>query len=535
MTTPSDTLALAIQHFRENRLPEAEQACRQVLLSKPAHVVALYLLGAVLAQRGDKQGGMEYIEQALRLKADYAEARYTLGVLYYEQGRLQEAIATFQTVLGQAPHRAEVHNSLGRALLDQIRIQEAAICFRDAIRLDPRFAAAHNNLGMTLFDQDRLEEAVACYREAIRLKPDLVEAHNNLGVTLSEHQYFAEAMTAYREALRLAPGNAEAHLNLANQLLLTGDFAEGWHEYEWRWQTEQKKKDFKGFAQPLWQGEALANGRILLHAEQGLGDTIQFIRYAKLVKQRIGTVICQCQPSLARIFRACAGIDEVAPMGEPLSAFDVQAPLMSLPRILQTTLETVPGEVPYLFADAKLAEHWAHQLVPSGPLRVGIVWQGNPRTWDRNLQRADQRRSMPLRYFEPLARVPGVQLFSLQKGAGAEQIAQVADRFPIIDLGSQFNDFSDTAAAMKNLDLVISSCTSPAHLAGALGVPIWMPLGFSACWRWLLDRDDSPWYPTMRLFRQKSHGDWTGVFARMAEALLDLTRLGAGQRLVHPT
>ncbi len=524
MTTPSNALPLAIQHFRENRLPQAEHVCRQILLSDPGHVVALYLLGAVLAQGGDKDAGIEHILRALRLKPDYAEARYTLGVLWHEQGCLPEAIAAFQIVLGIAPHRAEVHNSLGQALLDQGRIQEAAVCFQEAVRLNPSFAAAHNNLGMTCFDRDRFEEATACYREAIRLKPDLVEAHNNLGVIMAERHQFNGAVDAYAEAIRLAPENAEPRHNLAMLHLRLGDFIQGWRDYEWRWQTKQLKDALRKFPQPLWQGQPLLEGRVLLHAEQGFGDAIQFIRYARLVKQRVGTVICACPPALVRIFRTCPGIDIVAPAGEALPPFDVHAPLMSLPRILETTLESVPGEVPYLFADAELAERWANRLASLGTIRVGIAWQGNPKKWNRNLRCADERRSIPLRYFEPLAQVPGVRLFSLQKGDGSEQMQEIAGRFPIVDLGSAVDDFSATAAVVKKLDLVISSCTAPAHLAGALGVPVWVALGFSACWRWLHDRDDSPWYPTMRLFRQKSPGDWTGVFERLADALQEFSR-----------
>jgi hypothetical protein len=310
---------------------------------------------------------------------------------------------------------------------------------------------------------------------------------------------------------------SEAHFGLAAALLLQGRFAEGWPEYEWRLKgKDQPKRDLRS---PAWDGSDLNGRSILLLTEQGMGDTLQFIRYAKIVKERGGVVTLGCPEPLIRLLSSCPYLDRVA---SELSqeGFDCHAQLMSLPRLLGTTLETIPAEVPYLSADPSLIESWRQRLAAYPGLKIGINWQGNPK------YAGDRQRSIPLAHYEPLARVSGVTLISLQMGFGTEQIAQVADRFQVVTLGDDVDHtagaFMDTAAVMKCLDLIITSDTSTPHLAGALGVPVWMATPFSPDWRWFLSREDSPWYPTMRLFRQPSRGDWDSVFVRMAE---DLARL----------
>jgi hypothetical protein len=270
------------------------------------------------------------------------------------------------------------------------------------------------------------------------------------------------------------------------------------------------------FRQPMWNGESLGGKTILLYAEQGLGDTIQFVRYASIVKQHGGTVVVECQKPLVGLLEGCPGVDQLVAQGDDLPAFDVQAPLLSVPGILGTSVETIPARAPYLFAKAARVEPWRERLIDG--FKIGIAWQGNPAF------RGDPFRSIPLRCFAPLAEIPGVCLVSLQKGAGTEQLAEVRDLFPVIELGSRLDDFLDTAAVMGHLDLVITSDTAPAHLAGALGVPVWVALSFAPDWRWLLDRCDSPWYPTMRLFRQRELGNWDGVFQEIKEALYERLR-----------
>jgi tetratricopeptide (TPR) repeat protein len=511
--------ALRAQGFLE----DAEASFREATRLKPSFVEAHYNLGVVLGQLGRLPEAQASYRSALNLRPNFVMAHFNLGNDLRATGDVAGALACYREVLRLAPNHADAYINLGDVLQGQGRLAEAAGNFREALRLRPDSPGVHYNLGNALRELGDSEEALSCYRDAIRIKPDFAAAHSNLGRVLSDLGRHDEAVACYREALRCRPDLAETHNNLGICLLRLGDFVQGWREFEWRSGTK-RIRDVRHFSQPIWQGECIPDGTILLHEEEGYGDTMQFVRYAALVKQRVGTVLCEAPPPLRRLLPSCPGIDAITSAANPPHAFDVHASLMSLPRIFGTTLATVPADVPYLFVDAELTETWARRLSTHAGLRVGIVWQGNPQAWDRELHRRDKSRSIPLRFFEPLSRVPGVQLFSLQRGFGIEQMAQVADRFPIIDLGSQFDDFSDTAAAMKNLDLVISSCTSPAHLAGALGVPIWVALGFSPCWRWLLDRDDSPWYPTMRLFRQKSPGDWTGVFERIAEALQEFVR-----------
>jgi len=282
------------------------------------------------------------------------------------------------------------------------------------------------------------------------------------------------------------------------------------------------------FPQPLWSGEPLAGKTILLHIEQGIGDTIQFIRYASIIKRQGAAVILECPKPLFGLLEGCPGIDQLLGQREDLPAFDVHAPLLSVPGILKTSLETVPATIPYVFPRPTLVEQWQKRLLDLDGLKIGISWQGNPKYRD------DRFRSIPLRYFAPLAEIPGVCLISLQKGIGTEQLAAVRDLFPVTDFAAELDErsgpFMDTAAVMKNLDLVITSDTAAAHLAGALGVPVWVALPSVPDWRWLLDRSDSPWYPTMRLFRQRERGNWQGVFEEIKEALcqrLQASRAGS--------
>ena len=506
----------------QGKLDEAIACYRRALALKPDFAEAHNNLGVALSDQGKLDEAVACYRRALALKPDYAEAHSNLGLALSNQGKLDEAVACYRRALALKPDFAEAHNNLGNALKDQGKLDEAVACYRRALALHPNFAEAHNNLGLTLSAQGKLDEAVACYRRALALKPDYAEAHNNLGNALKEQGNLDEAVACYRRALALKPDYADANFNQSLLTLLTGDFERGWGEYEWRWKTKQRNFHGRYFAQPLWDGQPLAGSTILLHAEQGLGDTIQFVRYVHLVKERGGRVVVECQPPLLPLLADCPGIDQALAQGEPLPAFEVQAPLLSLPGILGTTLGSIPARVPYLRADPELAQSWRQKLEALDGFKVGIVWQGNPQV------KGDRQRSIPLRYYEALARVKGVRLVSLQKGPGADQLRAVDAAFPVLDLGQQLETFRDTAAVLQNLDLLISSCTSVPHLAGALGVPVWLALPFVPDWRWLLERADSPWYPHHRLFRQSRPGDWSELFERIAGALRDLVATRAG-------
>jgi tetratricopeptide (TPR) repeat protein len=497
------------------RAAEAAACYREALRLQPDHADAHHNLGDILLTQGDHAAAQASLQQAVRLRPDFADAHNKLGAAYREQRKWDEAVAAFRRATELAPERGAFHSNLANVLISQGRAEEALHHYRQAVRLEPTEPAHHSNLGNALILLGRPEEAEACCREAIRLNPNLANAHHNLAIARSLHGALDEALAINAQALRLDPAHAGAHNCQALWSLQKGDFEEGWREYRWRWDIPNAAP--RDFTQPVWDGSALAGRTVLLHAEQGLGDTLQFIRYAALVKERGGTVVVECQPALVALLRGCAGIDRLVARGTPLPPFDVHAPLLDLPRIFRTTLATVPARVPYLFADPGLIETWRRELAEGPALKVGIAWQGNPKF------PGDCLRSIPLRHFAPLGRREGVRLFALQKGAGREQLDPVLADFHVTDLGARLDEssgaFMDTAAVMMTLDLVVTTDTAMAHLAGALGVPVWVALGVGADWRYLVDREDSPWYPTMRLFRQRRLFEWDELFEKIAAAL----------------
>lgn len=507
----------------QGELTEAVACYGRVLRLRPGFVEAHNNLGAALRHLGRLAEAVDCYREALRLRPDYADAHNNLGDALSQIGRTDEAVAHYREAIRLRPDFAGAYNNLGSALRHQGQFSEALDCYRQALRLVPHSADAHYNLGSLFMQQGGLEEAVASYREAIRLKPDYAEAHFHLGQALRAQGHPEEALAVYQRLLQIRPDNPEAHLSRALTWLLLGDYEHGWPEYEWRLQC-------KGFyrpplPQPRWDGSPLHGRTILLHAEQGLGDTLQFVRYAPLVKERGGTVILACPKTLLRLLAGCPGIDRLLAADADPPPFDVHAALPSLPSLFGTSLANVPAPLPYLFADPALSEQWRRELAAYSGFKVGIAWQGNPKYL------ADRYRSFPLVDFEPLARVPGVHLFSLQKAPGAEQL-QAALPFPVHDLGPRLDEvtgpFMDTAAVMKNLDLVITVDTALAHLAGALGVSAWVVLSSASDSRWMLERDNSPWYPTLRLFRQQAWGGGDRVFARVAAALRERVAALAG-------
>ncbi len=427
------------------------------------------------------------------------------GLYFLQQHDWKQAGEAFAIAVACDPHCAPAQYNLGIALEQQAQLDQAVACYRQAVQLHPDYPEAWHNLGTSLSKQEHYEEAAHAFRQAIRCSPNYAKAHCGLGYALFELGRFDEACGSFREAIRLGYAEPDAHINLALGLLTLGRLREGWPGYEQRW-------DYLGtqdLPQPVWDGSPLAGRTILLHAEQGLGDTIQFLRYIPLVKQQGGQVLLACQRELANLARSCAGIDAVVPMTGALPSFDVHAPLLSLPGIFGTSLESIPAEVPYLYANPEQVARWRQEFAEESRFKVGIVWQTR--------KKARCLRSAPLAAFAPLAGVPNMVLYSLQFGDGSEQVTTVD--FPITDLGNRSAPLDNLAAILVNLDLLISVDTAPVHLAGALGVPVWLALPHPPDWRWFLDRADSPWYPTFRLFRQRRTGDWSGVFASMADAL----------------
>jgi Flp pilus assembly protein TadD len=443
-----------------------------------------------------------------------ANALNTRGIALVNEQKFAEAVACFRQALLLKADHADVHSNLGVALEGLNRRQDALIHFRQALRLKNAHVDAHHNLGMSLLRNGAPQEAFEHFQTVVRARPRHAEAHNNLGMALMDQGRTEEAVAAYAEALRLNPDYAEAHVNRAQAWLTLGNLAEGWPEYEWRWKLPGAAA--RTFRQPRWDGSPLAGKTILLWAEQSLSDTIQFIRYARLLQEQGARVLCQCQRPLARLLSRCPYLDEVFPEGSSIPSFDVHLPLPSLPGIFHSTLRTVPGEAPYLFCDTTLADRWRRESSTLGSFKIGIAWQAELK--DRN----DSQHSIPLPYFATLA-LPGVCLISLRRAPGTERLSATETPANIIDFGSIVHESSDpwmeTAALLNCLDLVITSDGVTAHLAGALGVPAWVALALPADWRWLRDREDCPWYPSGRLFRQRCPGDWLDLFRRIRDEL----------------
>jgi tetratricopeptide (TPR) repeat protein len=517
------------------RLTEAAAYFRQALELAPHEAQGYYDLGNVLVQDGKLAEAVSAYRRCLQLKADHAEALVNLGYVLGEQNQAAEAKECYTRAVQLRPDLAEVHHNLGNLLRDQGQPEEALVCYDQALRLRPDYAKAHINRGIALISLARIDEAVRSLERGVELDPDRAEAHTSLAGALSVQHRFDEALTHNARALALSPGYLEAEWNRSLIWLQQGDYERGWPAYEARWRCKSTAP-LPAFKQPRWDGAPLDGKTILLYAEQGIGDTLHMIRYAPQVKARgAGRVVVQCQNALVPLLARSRGIDQVVGWGSPAPSFDVYTPLLSLPGLFHTTLATVPAAVPYVFPDPELVAQWRRELAAGsgdprrapGGVRVGIAWQGSPRyAWDRH-------RSVRLEQFEALARIERVQLISLQKGPGSEQLRDLAGRFPVVDLGDRLDEtagpFMDTAAVVANLDLVVSVDSAIAHLAGAMGVPVWVALNYSPHWCWLLDRDNSPWYPTARLFRQTRLGDWDGVFARLAEALRE--RAAAGPRV----
>lgn len=506
------------------RSAEAEPLLRQAAAEAPGDPAGLKQHGVALMNLGRLPEAAETLRAAAERTPDDTAVLNNLGIVLKELGRIDEALAYFEKAAAVDPDSAETYNNLGTALSAAGRLEEALPRFRKALEIKPGYLEARHNLGVALRDLGNLREGVDLLRQAVEASPGDPEAQNNLAAGLQCQGQYDEAMVHYKRALRIKPDHVWAHFNRSTLLLGGGDYEHGWLEYEWR--LKRPGTLVRRFDKPLWDGTPLPEGSVLLYTEQGLGDTIQFVRYAPLVKERVGTVILECQELLLPILSRCRGIDRLVPAGGERPPFDRYAPLMSLGGILDTRVDSIPAAVPYILPDPALVKRWKDRLDDYDGFLVGINWQGNPR-----FQR-DYQRSMPLSHFAPLADVPGVRLISLQWGPGREQLPDAAQQFPVVDLGEDIDRdtgaFMDRAAIMMNLDLVVSSDTATPHLAGALGAPVWTALCYSPDWRWFTEGEANPWYPTMRLFRQPAPGNWEAVFRDIAAALREEVATAGG-------
>jgi Tfp pilus assembly protein PilF len=492
------------------RLQEAEQVYRQIIAANPGHADSLHMLGVIASQCGQPEAAVACIDRAIALKPSAALYHVNRASALLALGQLDAAEQGCREALRLKRNCAEAYQVLGHVLSDRGQPVEAVAAYRNAMQHNPRLPDLHNNLGLALREANQLETAAAMLRIAVDQEPKSVELRCNFAGVLKDLGQIDAAEAVYRQILVEHPDNAAAHNNLGILLLVAGRLAEGWEHWEWRFRAERLPTRL--LSKPLWQGESLAGRAILLQAEQGMGDMIQFCRYAPLVAAGDGRIVLEVHQPLVRLMASLPGVAQVIAIGEAAPPFDLQCPMMSLPSAFGRRGEAqIPGTVPYLRADTALIAQWRRRTENLPGLKVGLVWAGNPERI-----RMDNRRSIRPDLIARLADVPEVQLISLQKGGA------LGGWRPAHDWTEELSDFADTAALIDTLDLVIGVDTAVVHLAGALGKPVWLLNRYDTCWRWQRGRDDSPWYPTLRQFRQKTPGDWDDVLATVAQELAAL-------------
>jgi tetratricopeptide (TPR) repeat protein len=543
----------AVTLQQHGRLREAEKIYTRVLKAVPDQFDALNLLGTIKAQRGQAgeayrlitaalkinpraadawvnlgivlhalkrdQEALESFDKALALKPSDADALLQRGNALLALGRAQDALATFDEVLALIPRRPPPRLNRGLALAALGRHDEAVAEFEASLAMSPSNAAAHYNRGISLFSLGRYAESVVAYDRALAIAPDHVKAWNNRGLALQTLNGHYEALASYSKALELQKDYADAHFNQALALLTVGEFRRGFEQYEWRWRRTGMPAHGRG--RPLWRGEYPLQGRtILLHAEQGLGDTIQFVRYVPLLARTGAKVVLEVQPQLKALLGQIEGVRAVVARGEPLPPFDVHCPLGSLPLALKTEPATIPMEVPYVSADDAHIGTWYPRLEALGRPRVAVAWSGNAQHMN------DRNRSIALSRLAPLWSIGSARFVAVQRNLRSGDAELLAREPRVTQIGTELDDFADTAAVLALVDLVITVDTSVAHLAGAMGRPVWILVPFSPDWRWTLEGEGSRWYPTARLFRQPSLGDWDSVIERLRGELQRFSRPG---------
>ncbi|MBK8163666.1 MAG: tetratricopeptide repeat protein [Gammaproteobacteria bacterium] len=499
------------------RYPDALASYDRAVALRPAFAEAWYRRGNVLHDLSRRDDALASYDRALAIKPDYVEALYNRGLILQEMMRHPEALASYERALALRPDIVDAHYNRGLILYELRRYDEALASYERALGLRPDMHEAISNRGNTLRRLNRYEEALLCFVQALRLKPDYVEALVNKGLVLQDLDRCEDALKSFEEAIRHSPGSPEAHCGAALCRLSLGDFAAGWEEYEWRWRNPQTK-GLRHFPEPLWLGrEPVAGRTLLLWAEQGFGDTIQFCRYAKNLAEAGARVILEVQPALKSLLSRLVGPAQVVAQGEALPAFEWHCPLLSLPLAFRTTLAGIPAPAGYITPDDAKARVWQAILADTRGLRVGLAWSGDPRHPN------DHNRSLPLSGMHALLAVEAT-FIGVQKEVREADAAFLAAHPAILRPGERVADFADAAALIASLDLLITVDTSVAHLAGAMGKPVWILLPHNPDWRWLRGRDDSPWYPSARLFRQAAPGDWSGVIERLVENLRELAQ-----------
>jgi len=512
---PNYYLAYSNKGDALNELKRYEDALAyydKAIAIKPDYAEAYSNRGNTLQELKRYEDALAYYDKAIAIKPDYAEAYSNRGTALQELGRLEEAIAYYDKAIAIDPDYHLAYSNKGNAFKESKRFEEALAYYDKAIEIKPDYAEAYSNRGVALQDLKRLEEALTYYDKAIKIKPDYAEAYSNRGVALQELRQLEEALVYYDKAIAIKPDYAEAYFNKSLALLLSGDLTQGWALYEWRSKYEKTHLIHRNFSQPIWLGtDSILGKTILLHPDQGLGDTIQFSRYAKLVKSLGARVIMEAPKELLSLLSVLDGVDELIEGGKEMPAFDYHCPLSSLPLAFKTELNNIPSSKAYLYVLPQKREEWAQRLGAKGKSRVGLVWSGN--TAHKN----DHNRSLMLKQLLP--HLPdGCDYVSLQKEV-REVDKEVLEFSGVKHYEDELKDFTDTAALCESMDLVISVDTSVAHMAAAMGKTTWVLLPFAPDWRWLLDREDSPWYESIKLYRQDESREWLSVLKRVHQDL----------------
>lgn len=512
-------IAQADHSMQAGALEQAQILYGQALEQDPGNLAVLNNLGVISKRRECYTEATAYFQQALAAAPGDAPANYNLGNILLARQQYQEAAECFHRALRREPEQARLLNGLGNAFRGLGRTEEAKALYLRAVALDSGYVESLDNLGAIALEAKRYREATAHFNAVLSLRPDYAKTYYHLGIWHYQRRDFKRAFQFVEQALQWKPDFGQARVFLASLHLLFGNLAEGLKYYESRFWREAVEDDWDyRFFRPIprWQGELFHGHRLIVRAEQGYGDLLQFVRYLPMVKARGGYVILAAWPETLRLLEGLPGTDALVPYEEETVcslSFDAQISLLSLPWFFGTTLQTIPADIPYLTVTPELSQYWRSKLKPSEFLRVGLVWGGS----------ADNRfglnRSCGLQALAPLAQVKGIAYYSLQKGPAAAELLRPPPGLQVVDLTGDIADFADTAALIGHLDLVVTIDTSVLHLAGALGKPVWGLLPYLSEWRWLLDRDDSPWYPTLRLFRQRREGDWADVMRELASAL----------------
>ncbi len=547
-----NNLAIALHDL--GQVEEAIHNLQLAIQYHPQYAEAFFNLGRFVKETGDIRMAIQYLQKAVAIDPDYEKALFELGIVLQEAEEITAAAEVLQKVIRLNPDHAEAHFALGNNLVKTENIEHAIQEFESASRIKTDFYQAYYNLAFLKKKQGKIKEAIFHIERVLRFRNDSYEAHNELGVlfqadgrlaqAIEKYQHsiilkadypiarynmgcalqdlnrLEEAKISYQEAITIHPEYAEAHVNLALLFLLEGDSKNGWHAYEWRSQRQAWQDVYPKYpCIPFWDGSSFSGKRLLVRSEQGMGDTLQFIRYLPMVKKRGGTVVFETKEPLLPMLKGFPGVDEMVlyqQEGIP-DNIDIQIFLLSLPMIFETTIDTIPCQVPYLHADPKRTEYWKKRTA-GNLLKAGLVWGGNPANPD------NQFRSIELKCFEPLLTIPGIQFYGLQTGTAARQSDHLSSEIRFRNLGKEVTDFMDTAGVIESLDLLISVDTAVVHLAGAMGKPVWMIRPSKPYWVWLDKRKDSPWYPTMRIFRQTIPGVWDDVFTMLANELNILAR-----------